>query len=270
MTQTDVTAKILMSFHNEKSHQCLTHLHTVCVFRCYAAVLCCGVVIKSRSTNEVVSIVGAATQSVIPDLGNGFTEIMSLTWRWMCNLWVSNGSEISWPCIISAAAEIEHCFFLLLLLFQGRWNCWYPVHTNKEESLMCCFILSTVLLGGLFYIYLSFSRLLEHVYKNHGWPLNTPHLKKTKKHWTHYNTRTVAHSFGSNNYNLTAVINFAYRRWFLFWLQLYRKVELWESIISLAVLDINTLAASSTATLHFVKNSTHELESTAAALKCTL
>lgn len=96
------------------------------------------------------------------------------------------------------------------------------------------------------------------------------HLKKTKKHWTHYNTRTVAHSFGSNNYNLTAVINFAYRRWFLFWLQLYRKVELWESIISLAVLDINTLAASSTATLHFVKNSTHELESTAAALKCTL
>lgn len=56
--------------------------------------------------------------------------------------------------------------------------------------------------------------------------------------------RAIQHT--SNNYNLRAAVNFGYSRWFLFWLQLYRKVEVWESIISLAVLDINTLAANST------------------------
>lgn len=95
---------------------------------------------------------GVATQCVILDLGNGFTEIISLTWHWMCNLWVSNRSEISWPCIINAA-EIEHGFFLL----QRRWHSWYTVRMRQYEcgeGSTYYWLLSTVLLPMpiLFYI----------------------------------------------------------------------------------------------------------------------
>lgn len=170
---------------------------------------------------------GAATQRVIPDLGNGFTEILSLTWHWMCNLRVWNGSEISWLCIIGAAAEIELGFFFFLLLLQGRLNSWYKVHTNMEKAVHAVVLV-----------------LVLHP----TWPLSTHACLKSGKRGTFYNNHTIAHRIirCSNNYNLRTAINFGYSRWFLFWLQLYRKVELWESIISLAVLDINTLAANST------------------------
>lgn len=116
-------------------------------------------------------------------------------------------------------------FFLLLL--QGRLNSWYKVHTNMEKAVHAVVLV-----------------LVLHP----TWPLSTHACLKSGKRGTFYNNHTIAHRIirCSNNYNLRTAINFGYSRWFLFWLQLYRKVELWESIISLAVLDINTLAANST------------------------
>lgn len=151
------------------------------------------------------------TQRVAPDLGNGFTEIISPTWHWMCNLSVSNGSEISWPCIISAAAEIGGMlFFLFFFLLRGRLNCWYTVHTNTDKALHaigfqghCCFY------GGLSILYclLAFPWLSEHTRSIYD-----------EKQGTLYSNHAIAHRSNgcSNNYNLR-IMNLAYTRWFLFW-----------------------------------------------------
>lgn len=93
---------------------------------------------------------GAATQCVIPDLGNGFTDIISLTWHWMCNLWVSNGSEISWPCIISSATEIERFFFFIAGKMQSLI---YGTHKHGGD-LSCYSVTLQVLLLKLSYIYI--------------------------------------------------------------------------------------------------------------------
>lgn len=129
----------------------------------------------------------------------------------MCNLWVSNGSEISWPCIISAAAEIEHCFFFIIII-PGKMKLLIS-GTHKQGGRLDVLFYTKYSVAGrtVLYLFVLLSAFRACVQK--PWmAIKHTHLKKTKKHWTHYNTRTVAHSFGSNNYNLTAVINFAYRR----------------------------------------------------------
>lgn len=93
---------------------------------------------------------GCTTHHVITELENGFAGIISLTWYSMCNLAMSNGGEISWPCIIGATAEdgiadihsahgtfmgkavgISSCFYSCFIFIYHLLT--FPCGTNKNS-----------------------------------------------------------------------------------------------------------------------------------------
>lgn len=105
---------------------------------------------------------GAATQCVILDLGNGFTEIISLTWHWMCNLWVS---EVRFHGLaLSVLQKLNTAFFLLQgfdwedetidIQYTQMWRRLYILLASKYS----------VASNGISYLYclLTFLWLLEH------------------------------------------------------------------------------------------------------------
>lgn len=138
-------SKKLSKWQTTSIDVCLMHLH-ICI-----PVLCSSITLLLWDSVEGTHW-GAATQCVIQDLRNGFTEITSLTWRWMCNPRVSNRSEISWPCIISVTAEMFfYCWEdeIADIWYTQTWWRFYTLLDSKysvaarADSYLYCFSLTS-------------------------------------------------------------------------------------------------------------------------------